>query len=125
MAEILEDIRKRALIGDTGILEDYPESLLEEELDKFGWNAYHILAQGRKKEILKFNGTYKLRNKQGKTALEILLSNSEIDSEVLQKYFPWYTPNDGETIEESMECIKKTSPKPRKMIESQLDKRKN
>ena len=102
-------LRKRALFGDILILDDYPTEWLEEDLDKFGWNAYHYLAQARKVEILKFTGAYKLRNKDGVTAIEILLKNSDITREKLEKMFPWYTADEGETIEESVQKIKDTS----------------
>ena len=104
-----EEIRKRAMYGDVSILQDYTDEQLEDELDKFGWNSYHILAQCRKTEILKFNGAYKLRNKSGETAVDILLKNSEINREVLGKMFPWYTPAIDETIEDSVQKIKDTS----------------
>ncbi len=104
-----EELRKRAIIGDESILDDYLEEALEEELDKFGWNAYHFLAQGRKTRIVKFNGAYKLRNKSGKTAIDILLESCEITTEVLAKFFPWYEPDEGEEIEESIKKIRETS----------------
>jgi uncharacterized protein YkvS len=104
-----ESMRKRAMVGDVSILEEYSDLQLEEELDNHGWNAFHILAQMRKKEILKFNGAYKLRNKKGQTAVEILLNNSEINDVVLAKYFPWYSIPEGETVEESIKNIKETS----------------
>jgi len=104
-----EALRKRALYGDDTILEDYQEELLEEELDKFGWNSYHYLAQGRRTKVLKFTGAYKLRNKSGETAVDILLKNSEVDREVLEKFFPWYIPVAEETIEESIQKIRETS----------------
>lgn len=104
-----EELRKRAIIGDESILDDYLEEALEEELDKFGWNAYHFLAQGRKTRIVKFNGAYKLRNKSGKTAIDILLESCEITTKVLAKFFPWYEPDEGEEIEESIKKIRETS----------------
>ena len=108
--KIREDIRRRALIGDASILDEYHESILEEEIDEYGWNAYHILAQGRKVGVLKFTGAYKLRNKSGETAIDILLKNFDIDREVLEKFFPWYSPqSESETIEESLKAIRDTS----------------
>ena len=104
-----EQLRKRALMGDESILDDYREEALEEELDDFGWNAYHFLAQGRKTRIVKFNGAFKLRNKKGKTAIDILLDNCEINEEVLAKFFPWYEPDEGEEVEESIKKIRETS----------------
>ena len=102
-------IRDRVLVGDISVLADYPESQLEEELDKFGWNAYHYLAQGRKTEVLSHVGAYKLRNKSGETAIDILIKNSEIDLDVLTKFFPWYMVIEGDSIEESLKKIRETS----------------
>jgi len=104
-----EEMRKRALYGDDKILNEFHELALEVELDKHGWNAYHYLAQARKTGILQFNGAYKLRNKSGETAVDILLKNSEIDRAVLEKFFPWYTPSKNETIDESVQKIRDTS----------------
>lgn len=104
-----EELRKRALIGDDSILDEFRDEALEEELDKFGWNAYHYLAQGRRTRIVKFSGAFKLRNKEGKTAIDILLENCEITKEVLAKFFPWYEPDEGEEIEESIKKIRETS----------------
>lgn len=96
-------------MGDTSILKDFKDDQLEQELDGYGWNAFHYLAQLRKTKILSFKGAFQLRNKNGLTAVEILLGNCEIDRELLEKFFPWYTPLEGETIEQSIEGIKETS----------------
>lgn len=104
-----EELRSRVIMGDVTALDDYREVLLEEELDDFGWNAYHYLAHARRRAVLKFNGAYKLRNKDGKTAVDILLEDSEIDRELLSKMFPWYCPSKDETIEESIKKIRETS----------------
>jgi hypothetical protein len=104
-----EQLRSRAIMGDTSILVEYSDDQLKQELDEFGWNAFHYLAQLRKTKILNFKDAFQLRNKNGKTAVEILLSNCDIDREVLAKFFPWYTPRDGETIKDSIECIKRMS----------------
>ena len=103
------NFRQRALMGDVSILTEYWDEQLEEELDKFGWNAYHYLAQARKTQILKYTGAFKLRNKSGETAVEILLKNFEIDRDILNKFFPWYIAPEGESIEDSLKRIKETS----------------
>ena len=50
-----------------------------------------------------------LRNKSGKTAIDILLESCDITREALSKFFPWYEPNEGESIEESITKIRETS----------------
>lgn len=104
-----EMLRKRVMFGDTSVLEEFTPNQLEDELDKFGWNAYHFLAQARKTEVLTHIGAFKLRNKSGETAVEILLKGQDITREKIEKLFPWYTPTENETIEQSVENIKNTS----------------
>src|ERR1017187_8783446 len=106
----MKELRRRALRGDVKILKEYPEAQLEADLDEDGLNSYQYLAQIRREEIVKYIGAYKLRNKKGLTAIEMLMNNSyHLTREDIIRLFPWYTPPENEEPKESLKTIHEMS----------------
>ena len=106
----MQELLRRVMVGEVEVLTEYTPEQLGSELDQWGWNSFHFLAQLRKKEILKFKGAYQIRNKKGQTAIDVLLKGLTITRPMVYEYFPWYIPTTTEeTVEESIKAIHEIS----------------
>jgi len=106
----MQELKRRAMFGDIDILTEYNEEQLGAELNHHGDNALHILAELRIKHILKFKSSYKLRNKKGRTATDVLFATLKVTREIFSEFYPWYKPyTDEETVQESLDKIQEMS----------------